>query len=221
MVTETRVFGDVSAGLWRPEFEGTESRNTLNDLLEVNGAAARQRDLYRTDRERLDVSRMARPVSSEKAFATFGLLLGALPPASIFLKMFADVNEFRPEQIWIVARLLLVNSGSAVTGFLSGKVVGRSMMRVSRIHPLNRVFALTMIGLLWGIVAGAAGGIFFFVFGAIVGAVIGGMVGAAALPVFAVLHSLLRRGEMIDKRHLLPLAFGVTLIICAFILGLG
>jgi hypothetical protein len=132
-----------------------------------------------------------------------------------------NAGETSVDELWIPALLLLVNAGSAVTGFLTGKMVGRAMSKINRIHPVHRVFALVAVGLLWGMAAGAGGGVFIFLVGAIAGAVIGGLVGAVALPVFAILHNLLRRGDAIDKRHLLPLAFGVTLTICAFIFGLG
>jgi hypothetical protein len=211
----------VSAGLWRDEFEGEESRETLNGLIERNEAAARRRSPYWTEIEMFEANRMHTPVSNEKAFATLGLLLGTLPPASIFLRFLSNVNDISADELWIPALLLLVNAGAAVTGFFTGKVVGRSISRINRIHPVNRLFALIAVGLLWGMTAGAGGGVFLFVIGAFAGAVIGGVVGAVALPVFAILHNLLRRGDAIDKRHLLPLAFGVALTICAFIFGVG
>ena len=221
MGTRTRVFEDVSAGLWRPEFEGSESDDTLAELIAANRQTAREHAIFRDDREKFHAASFQHPVPNEKAFALLGLLLGALPPASIFVRVLANASELRPEQIWVVALLLLVNTGAAVTGFFTGKVVGRSMAAINRVHPVNRVFALIGIGLLWGMVAGAAGGVFFFVMGAFFGSILGGMVGAVALPVFAVLHNFLRAGDAIDRRHLLPLAFGVTLTICAFIFGLS
>jgi hypothetical protein len=221
MDTEARVFGDVSSGLWREEFEGTECRETLARLISINQSAARENALYRSENEKLEAARIARPITNEKAFATLGLLLGSLPPASIFAKVLSEANGIEPEQLWLVGLLLLVNLGSAVTGFYTGKIVGRWMTTINRLHILNRAVALTTIGLLWGVVAGAAGGVLFFVVGAFVGAIIGGIVGGAALPVFSVLYNFLRRGDVIDKRYLLPLAFGITLTICGFVLGLG
>lgn len=82
------------------------------------------------------------------------------------------------------------------------------------------VLALPFIGLLWGGVAGAAGGIVVFIFGAFFGAILGGMVGSVALPLFTIFHRLLKKGESIERKHFLPLAFGITFIICGFIFGL-
>jgi len=76
------------------------------------------------------------------------------------------------------------------------------------------------IGILWGIMAGGAGGVIIFLVGAIFGAFIGGMVGGAALPLFLIFHRLLRKGEFIEQKHFLPIAFGITFTICSFILGL-
>ena len=80
--------------------------------------------------------------------------------------------------------------------------------------------ALALIGLLWGAVSGAAGGVIVFFFGAFFGAVLGGIVGSVALPLFTVFHRWLKKGESIELKHFLPVAFGVTFVICGFILGL-
>jgi hypothetical protein len=69
-------------------------------------------------------------------------------------------------------------------------------------------------------VTGAAGGIFIFIIGALFGAILAAMVGSIAVPAFTIFHRLLKRGEMIERKHFLPLAFGITFIITAFILGL-
>ena len=82
------------------------------------------------------------------------------------------------------------------------------------------LLTMPFIGFLWGASAGAAGGVVIFIFGALFGAVLGGIVGAAALPVFATLHRWLKKGEFIELKHFLPLAFGIVLTICGFILGL-
>ncbi len=76
------------------------------------------------------------------------------------------------------------------------------------------------VGMCWGILAGGAGGTIIFVVGALVGALLGAIVGALALPIFTVFHRLLKRGDQIEEKHFLPLAFGITLVISAFVLGL-
>lgn len=218
METGARIFGDVSGSAWRSDIE--ERSSTLDHLLAANAAIAKRKALYPTERDRLEAAMMRHPISNEKTYAAFGLLLGSLPPASIFLRVLGYASDIRPEQFWIVALLLLVNTGAALTGFFTGKFVGRSMNYLYALSFSKRLPLLVLIGLTWGIIAGAGGGVFFFVFGALFGAMIGGIVGAAALPIFAILHNFLRAGEVVDRRHFLPLAFGITLTICAFILGL-
>ena len=80
---------------------------------------------------------------------------------------------------------------------------------------------MPFIGILWGIMAGGAGGIFIFVVGAVFGAIIASMVGGIALPVFTIFHRWLKKGDVIDRNQFLPIALGITLIISAFIFGLN
>ncbi len=82
------------------------------------------------------------------------------------------------------------------------------------------ILALPFVGILWGILSGGAGGAVILLFGAIFGAILGGIVGSFALPVFTILHRLLKKGDQIERKHFLPLAFGITFIISAFMLGL-
>jgi hypothetical protein len=46
------------------------------------------------------------------------------------------------------------------------------------------------------------------------------MVGTFAVPIMVALHSSVKVGDFIETKHFLPIAFGVTLSICAIILGL-
>jgi hypothetical protein len=68
--------------------------------------------------------------------------------------------------------------------------------------------------------AGGAGGIIIFGVGAFFGAMVGSLVGSVALPFFSIFHRLLKRGDKIESKHFLPLAFGIAFIISAFFLGL-
>lgn len=189
-------------------------------LLAVNAETARQQNMYRSDREKLAAELIKNPLSTEKAFAHFGLLLGAFPPAAIFTKFFLDAGTVGNDQYWIVGILLVVNLISAVVGYFSGKLIGKTVREIEKFPWTAMLLISPLIGMLWGIVAGGAGGVVIFFVGAIFGALLGGAVGAAALPVFAIFHRLLKKGEVIDQRHFLPVAFGVTLTICAFILGM-
>ena len=163
---------------------------------------------------------MEHPMSAERSFSLFGLLIGGLTPAAIFVRLFWDAGGLRAENSWLLILLLATNLTSAVAGFFTGKLVGRSVAYLHSLPFGSSLLLLPFLGLVWGMAAGAAGGVFMFVIGAIVGSMLGGLVGAAALPAFAILHRIMKRGDMIERRYFFPLAFGVTLTICSFILGL-
>lgn len=176
--------------------------------------------MSRGEREKMEAEMMASPLSFEKAFGLFGLLLGTFPPLAFFLGFFTDTGGFRFNEIWVFGLLAIVNLLTAIVGFFSGRIVGRWARELDK-YSLGAVLLLApFIGILWGAVSGGAGGLIIFVFGAIIGAFFGAAVGGAALPLFIVLHRWLKKGEMIDRRHFLPVAFGITFTICAFILGL-
>lgn len=195
------------------------AEKNLRILLDLNAATANAKKLYNNDNERLAADLMSRPLNSRQAFSYFGLMLGTFPPAAIFIRALAD-SSFRPDQLWILGILLIINLVSAVVGFFSGKWIG-SLMNGLETKSWTKMMLLTpLLGILWGIIAGGAGGFIFFVIGAVFGAIIGGIVGGAALPAFVILHRALKRGDLIEARHFLPIACGITLSICAFVIGL-
>ena len=197
-----------------------DTERRLNRLLALNAESSRQKEMYRSPREKLEAEMMRRPLSFEHAFAYFGLMLGAFPPAAIILKMlFGDVSLRGPDS-WILLLFVAANIVTAFTGYFSGILVGKAVRETMKLRGWKRMTLLPFLGLTWGLVSGGTGGIFIFLIGSIVGAVIGGAVGTVALPTFALLHHFTRRGECIDTKHFLPLAFGVTVTICCFILGL-
>ncbi len=192
----------------------------LNGLLALNAESSRQKELYRSPRQKLEAEMMRRPLSFEQAFAYFGLMLGAFPPAAIILKMLFDDVGLRDPHAWILLFFVAANIVTAFTGYFSGILVGKAVRETMKFRGWRRMALLPFIGLTWGLASGGAGGIFIFLIGSIVGAVIGGAVGTIALPTFALLHHLTRRGESIDTKHFLPLALGITFAICGFILSL-
>lgn len=194
-------------------------RQRLETLLEINAGIAREKALFRNERERLEAAAMTRPMPPEKAFSLFGLMIGTLTPAAIFVRVLWD-GGVRPENAWVLVLLILTNITAAITGFFTGKLVGRSVAYLHDLSFSRSILLLPLLGLIWGMAAGAAGGVFMFIIGSVFGSMVGGAVGAIALPAFAILHRLTKRGEMIETRLFLPLAFGVTLTICSFILGL-
>lgn len=176
--------------------------------------------MFRTEQEMLEAELMEHPISTDKAFPYFGLMLGIFPPAAIFARFFMEPGNVRNEDLWIFGVLSLVNLVTAITGYFSGKLVAKMVTKIENFSWLTMIFLLPLIGILWGIMSGGAGGIIILVVGAIFGATLGAAVGSLALPLFTIFHRLLKKGEMIEFRHFLPLSLGITFTICAFILGL-
>ena len=172
--------------------------------------------MYNSDREEMEAGMMKNPLSLEQTFSYLGLLLGAFPPAAMFIRFAVDGKI----DGWVFGVMFIINLISAVVGFFSGKVVAKMVRLAESTSWTSMLLLLPVIGLIWGIVTGAAGGVVVFFFGAFFGAVLGGIVGGIALPFFTIFHRLLKKGESIELKHFLPVAFGVTFVICGYILGL-
>lgn len=196
------------------------TRKRLDWLLAANAANAGEKSLFASEREKTEAALMYNPLSTEQTFAYFGLLLGVFPPLAMFIRFFADKGNFRTEDFWVFGVLAVINLISATVGYFSGKVVGKIVGGLEKMSWSYMLFALPFIGILWGILAGGAGGVIIFVIGALFGAALGAIVGAAALPALAVLHRVLKKGDQFDRRHFFPAAFGIVFVISAFILGL-
>jgi hypothetical protein len=199
---------------------GELAQKRLDVLLAVNADIAREKSLFHTERERNEAALMTYPLSYEKTFALFGLLLGIFPPTAIFIKFLSEKGVLRGEDFWVLGVAAIIILISATVGYFSGRLVGKIVGELEKFSWTLMLIALPFIGILWGALAGGAGGVIIFVFGAIFGAILGAMVGGVALPIFAVVHRLMKKGDLIDRKHFLPLAFGITFIISAFILGL-
>jgi hypothetical protein len=192
----------------------------LNILLEVNAETSRKKSLFHSDREELEVALMSNPYSIKKTFSYFGLILGTFTPAAMFARFLIGSQISQSNDFWIIGLMLVINLLSAAAGYFSGKMIGRIVSDAEKISWTRMILTLPFVGILWGILAGGAGGIIVLFFGAFFGAALGAAVGSIALPAFAILHRLLKHGDKIEEKHFLPLAYGVTFIISAFILGL-
>jgi hypothetical protein len=214
---ERQPFDGPSANAFTDSDEYTTGR--LNLILAANAEIRREKSWYACEREKLESELIKNPLSSEKSFAYFGLMLGALTPASIFVRVLLESGSFRSKEIWIVGVMAIVNLISAMMGFFSGKLIGKIVRETEKLAWWKMLLLLPFIGILWGIMAGGAGGIIIFVFGAIFGAALGALVGSLALPFFTVFHRLLKRGDLIERDQFIPVALGTTLVVCGFILG--
>lgn len=201
-----------------PDPEMTRAR--LDALLQANAAVELAHTQRVSRQDQLLAETMTSPLPVQKTFAYFGLLLGTFPPATLFLRYAVDSQLFSSDELWLIPLLAIVNMTSAIVGYFTGKYVGTIVGKLENSTWPAMILLLPFVGLLWGIAAGGAGGFIIFIIGAVFGAAVGGAVGAAALPLFVVTHRLLKRDEMIEMKHFLPLAFGITLTICSFILGL-
>lgn len=199
---------------------GELTQQRLEFFLRENAETERRKTLFNSEREKIEADLMKNPISSEKAFAYFGLLLGIFTPAAMFIRFFINAGIYRGEDFWILGVFLIVNFLAAATAYFSGKFIGKIVRDLESVSWSKMILTLPFIGLFWGIMAGGAGGIIVFVIGAFFGALLGAIVGGIALPVFTVFHRLLKRGDKIDGKHFLPLAAGVTFVISAFFLGI-
>jgi hypothetical protein len=158
---------------------------------------------------------MRRPVPTERAFARFGLLLGMLPPAAIFLRV-ALLFHFVAALYLIFLPMLLV---CALLGRRMGANSGRTFDESERASWGRTMMDALEDAFIWAAATGGAGGAIFFGVGAVFGFVGALPVAMFAFALFAPLHRLLARDGMIDARHLAPLAWGINLTISALILS--
>lgn len=161
---------------------------------------------------------MRRPVPIQRAYARFGMLLGTLPPAAIFYKMFW--REIAFQKPFMVLLILAMNVACCFAGRFFGSKLSLMANGCERRSWTKEIFMALLTGWLWAIGTGAAGGVIFFGLGAIFGALFAIPVGLLAFASFMPLHRLLARGGMIEAGHLWPLACGVTMTLTALILGL-
>lgn len=194
----------------------------MNWLLRENELAEIHKRSFRDAREEEEMLLMRRPVAAREAYADFGLLLGTLPPAAIFLKLFggAMVDTRFGIHVGAFFLLLLMNVFCAVAGRYFGSRLSRLASAAEDLWWPAMILGAAGVGFMWGVATGAVGGLPAYGFGSIFGALFAVPVGVLAFALFVPLHRLLARGGMIDARHLWPLACGVVTFISALILNL-
>ena len=192
----------------------------LDSYFETDQKNAGDKPIFYVFDKNLEAAVIKKPVAAVQAFKNFGLILGTFAPAAIFLRAFMNANALRGEDLWILGVLAIVNLVTAVSGYLSGKLIYKLTAKAENLSWSLYLLLLPLIGILWGIISGSAGGAVILLFGAIFGAAMGAMVGAVALPLFAVLVRLIKNGDYVENKYFLPAAFGTAFTICGFILGL-
>ena len=185
---------------------------------EIERGEARRR-LFRSAREEREMLLMSDPVPTPEAFAMLGTLLGLLPPAVIFFRLFRYGFDHSLGFFWFIMCL-----GMNIICFAVGRALaerlGRRIDEVERRTWPRMILATAVLGLLWGLATGTAGGALVFGVGAIAGIILAVPIGIVGFALFVPLHRLLARGGMIEERHLWPLACGVTGVIVATILSI-
>jgi len=207
-----QYFGDsISLG-----DEDSAVQQRLDALLSANAQIAHDKAMLRDAR---DVALMSCPIDSRKAFAYFGYMIGTMPPAAVAIKAIAAGVGTEASDALFLILLLTAAAVTGMAGYVTGKYVPGWIGRVSNFRLPNRVAMYSLIGMGWGAISGATGGLFLFVIGSIFGGIAGALIGAITVPILIVSYEALRRGEFIELKHFLPVAFGITLSLCAFILG--
>lgn len=208
----------------RPVVKRDAAGARLNWLLAANAHEAQQRSLFRYAGEEEQMLLMRRPVPAQHAYALFGLLLGALPPAAIFARLigYGAVGSMRSiaSDGALFFLCVVMNVVCCLVGYAMGTGLSRAALKLEHQSWLKMFLIMPLVGAAWGAVAGVSGGFFFFGFGALFGAVCAIPIGIAGFLMFAIFHRLLECGGMIDARHFLPLACGITTLIAALIMGM-
>lgn len=200
------------------DLDSGDENSRLNWLEAANAEIARRKQQFRLERHEYEAELMRSPVAVKDAYAYFGLLLGLLPPAAIFGKIFK--YGLAENALGVFALCLLMNLVCAFVGKFIAGAFAASFINFERKSRTKMLFLSALLGFCWAIITGAAGGAIFFGFGAIFGAICAVPVGVAAFPVFASIHRTLERGGEIEWKHFLPIAFGISTAISAFIVGM-
>jgi len=167
------------------------------------------------DRE-ISTSFLARRLDLSTSLRFFGIAIGTVPTAAILFRLFVMDSSPNP------AVLLLAVLATAVTGLVGHLTAGFTSAALERVLStsfLRSLLLVPIIGIVWGIMSGAAGGLFLFVLGAPVGGVIGGMVAGTALPLFVGLFNLTAEEGEISVNRFLPIAVGISGSAAALFLG--
>ena len=164
---------------------------------------------------------MRNPKTTAQSYRMLGLLLGAFAPAAYFSRMgnygLPVMDQTGNPALFFF--FIFMNAICILVGLNTGTLVGRRMEKMARASWSKLILYSLSMALFWSVVTGAAGGAIVFIIGGVVGIFFALPVALAAFPAFAIAHRLLERGHFIERKHLLPVASGISLVIAAFILG--
>lgn len=187
--------------------------------MKLNAQTVRAKENLKSEFEQFEVDMMKRPLSAEQAFGYFGLMISSIPQLTTLAVILYNLRNDNDQIPFLMFGFAIITITSVV-GYFTGKKVGKTVSHLENSSWTKRLLLTPLVGLLWGMITGGAGGLIIYLIGAIFGGIIGGAVGFAALPVFTIFHRLLKKGEFIETKHFLPLAFGIIFILCAFVIGI-
>ena len=181
-----------------------------------SGAAAAQ------EREWRRALSIVNPVSTEDAYAKFGLCLGLFPPFAIFARILLSTWHGGGADFKFFGSLFLgMNVICGVVGWCFAGHLGRKMGDPRARGWGEHVGDSFVRAMVWALVTGGLGGFLGFGFGAVVGVAFAMPVALAAFPVFAALHRAQSHGGMIEERDLRTIAYGIPLTAAALIMTVG
>ncbi len=143
----------------RPLAQRDDLDARLNWLTAFDAEAERRARRFRTPREEREMLMMLRPVGVERAFALFGTLLGTLPPAAIFIRLFGDWPSREPGWggLGLAAMCLAMNVICAVVGRRMGRAVGHPMIAGAERRSWARTLLVALLAsFVWAAATGAA-----------------------------------------------------------------
>lgn len=211
--------GQCPNGRTRTANEDREVEQRLAALLFANAVVARDRRIFRNDRERLEAALLVRPTESKRVFAYFGFMISVMPATTIAVRVASFGDSMDPSQLLFVILILGAALLSGTVGYATGKCIPAIIESVGSFRVPNRLAMYSLVGFIWGAIAGSTGGLLLFVLGSIVAGLLGAVVGAITVPILVLAFEGLRRGDSIELKLFLPIAFGITLSVCAFMLG--
>ncbi|HSI87826.1 MAG TPA: hypothetical protein VK918_02140 [Pyrinomonadaceae bacterium] len=206
----------ATAGDGVSTLESIEAR--IAEFRSRSAELATERSLYLDDRQRFSAETMKRPVSTKASYSIFGALIGSIPTFSIGLRILFEEPRGSGAVFFTLFTLAAVVTG--LVGAITGPYAAQFVERARGLRASAYVTALPFIGMAWGAASGAIGGVFLFIVGAIFGGITGAMVGFTLVPLFVLLHGVLRQGDRIEFSHLLPISLGIAGTLAASILGL-
>ncbi len=190
-----------------------------NSLSRIEVLQAQTVELIRSRQELQELSRLHSNRRHLDLTATLRLTaasIGFFPVAAIVVQLFSGAPNLSPVVLFLFA---LAAFTTPAAGYIAASRAAGLVERTQNFHFINRIAAIALIGGLWGMASGFAGGVVIFGIGAIFGALIGFPIGAITLPIVFLAFNALKQYGKVELRRLLPLALTLGLIFALLLTG--